>query len=34
MALQYERPSCSDNAVITKKGYLQTGKFQKRNSYT
>ena len=34
MVLQYERPSCSDNGVITKKGFLQTGKFQKRNSYT
>ncbi len=34
MVLQYERPSCSDNAVITKKGFLQTGKFQKRTAYT
>jgi hypothetical protein len=32
---RYERPSCSDNAVITKtQSLLQTGKFQKRNSYT
>ena len=28
MVLQYERPSCSDNAVITKKGFLQIASFR------